>query len=1224
MVEGAVDSTVQEITAAGGTLTLPGDVAAVFEPGFLTGAAPVELSLSDVAEAYPKEIAKTYKGGEPVARTTVLEIPVGALAAGGGRLADQPKLTLSVPAAAPPLTDGERLVAEVHLHLGDGEHRFYFEPYGDGGDRHGDSSEAAYAFTFRAQQLRALGKATQSHVRITVRPVKLSSVQVAPQALPDGFVRETVVDGLDAGIAFDFAPDGRIFIAEKKGVVKVFQDGQLLATPFIDIQSQVNNISDRGLLGVAVHPDFPNRPYVYLLFTYDPPEVRGRSGLAGPDGGGARVARLIRVTADAARGYNVAVPGSDVVLLGKNSTFANIGDPAMRNSPTPSCGPLEAYVMDCLPADELSHTIGTVKFGTDGALYVGNGDGASFNAVQEYAIRSVDIYSLAGKVLRIDPMTGRGLPDNPFYLSGDPDNNRSKVYNYGMRNPFRFAIHPVSGEPYIGDVGWNTWEEVNFGYGRNFGWPCYEGGQGTSIRQGGYASLDRCRAFYENGNIKEPAIYAYEHGGGGSSVQVGDFYTGTRYPAEYRGALFLSDINQGWIRYLKLTPSGGLASAHDFATNTQGITQMSAGPLGDLYLMDIYSGVLSRLRYVGDNAAPLTAAADWTPQDDAPLAVNFSSAGSTGTGTLTYAWTFGDGATSAEANPQHTYTAAGTYRVGLRVTDESGDSATTTLTVRVGNSAPTPTILSPAPGARYTVGDTVPFSGAASDPEDGELPESALRWTVRMHHNDHVHLDAMPPSTGAAGSYLTLDHGDNTYVELCLTATDSLQETATTCVSVYPRTVAYTLDTVPSGLRLPWEGTLRTTPFTVTTLVNAEQQLFAPATQGGYTFSSWSNGGARDQTVRVGETPMRFVATYASASGKQDQTVSFTSSAPTTATVGGTYAVRATSTSGLPVSFASATPSVCGVAGNTVTFSAAGTCTVRASQAGNATYNPAPDVTQSVTVSAGAPTKQNQTITFTSAAPSAATVGGSYTVRATATSGLTVSFSSTTGGVCTVSGSTVSFVGAGTCRVAANQAGNGTYNAAPEAAQSFAVGAVTPPPSSALEPHLIDFERTPANRLVWRVSLNQGVIHTGTGTASRATVALFGKRLVNSRLSTGNDARVLNVRGSKRLTITRKGTNTPHPTGGSLQLMFDNQPTKRVQVQSLTLTNLSSSALPAGRANVKLFRGTQLVRQISVPALSAGASTTLTTAEAGISRVEVAAPLAFAVDDVAFSTVRNP
>jgi glucose/arabinose dehydrogenase len=199
----------------------------------------------------------------------------------------------------------------------------------------------------------------------------------------------------------------------------------------------------------------------------------------------------MRVSASAANS-NVADVASAAILMGTNSTYQYIGD---VNSTTvvanPSCfdQTSQTPVQDCIPSDSPSHSIGTVTFSPDGsALFVGTGDGAHFNFTDKRALRSLQLNSMAGKIFRIDPITGQGLPSNPFY-DGDPNSNRSKVYNLGLRNPFRFTIHPQTGIPYIGDVGWNSWEEINTGIGKNFGWPCYEGGPISSLPQGSYQYL---------------------------------------------------------------------------------------------------------------------------------------------------------------------------------------------------------------------------------------------------------------------------------------------------------------------------------------------------------------------------------------------------------------------------------------------------------------------------------------------------------------------------------------------------------------------------------------------------------------------------------------------------------------------------------------------------------------------------------------------------------------
>ncbi len=175
--------------------------------------------------------------------------------------------------------------------------------------------------------------------------------------------------------------------------------------------------------------------------------------------------------------------------------------------------------------------------------------------------------------------------------------------------------------------------------------------------------------------------------------------------------------------------------------------------------------------------------------------------------------------------------------------------------------------------------------------------------------------------------------------------------------------------------------------------------------------------------------------------GKGSETVSFTSIAPTNATVGGpTYTPTATATSGLAVTFSidSGSSLVCSISAGVVRFTGVGTCTVDANQAGNTNWNPAPQQTQTITVG-----KASQTVTFTSTAPTNATVGGpTYTPTATATSGLAVSFSIDSGSssVCTISAGVVSFTGVGTCTLDANQAGNTTWNPAPQKTQAITVG----------------------------------------------------------------------------------------------------------------------------------------------------------------------------------------
>ncbi|TWT87772.1 Quinoprotein glucose dehydrogenase B precursor [Neorhodopirellula pilleata] len=411
----------------------------------------------------------------------------------------------------------------------------------------------------------------------------------------------TVASGLNQPTAIEWLPDGTMLIAEQSGRVRASFNGTVLSTPFIDISNIVNGTRDRGLLDIAVHPDFANNPYVYLLFTYDPPEVNNQAAgtLAGADGRGNRAGRLIRVTADSTNNYRTAISGSEVVLLGNNSTWQNFN--GFANSTTdfsePPAGELPdgTYIEDFINSDSESHTVGALAFGIDGELFVSIGDGASYNRVDVRADRVQDIDSLSGKVLRIDPLTGRGLSDNPFF-NGDPDANRSKVYQLGLRNPFRMSVDPVTGQLFVGDVGWTRWEEINAaGPGANFGWPFYEGGSGTSIVNQGYAATPEGQAFFANSVQVTSSQYALSHQADGiNAIVMGDVYRGSVYGSEYFGDVFFNDLGQGIVRHADVGPNGEISNVKIFTTGSSVIVAISQGPDGSLYFVDLNDNTVGR------------------------------------------------------------------------------------------------------------------------------------------------------------------------------------------------------------------------------------------------------------------------------------------------------------------------------------------------------------------------------------------------------------------------------------------------------------------------------------------------------------------------------------------------------------------------------------------------------------------------------------------------------
>ncbi len=560
-------------------------------------------------------------------------------------------------------------------------------------------------------------------------------------------------------VGVTFAPDGRMFIWQKNGIVRVYKNGALLGDPFIDISTQVNNYQDRGLLGFALDPDFETNGYAYLFFTYE-------EGSTPNDG--AKTARLIRVTADPAN-PDVALAGSEVVLLG------TVGTPPCSSHPAGA---------DCIPADAVSHTVGAIHFLPDGTMLLSNGDGASFSSANANALRAQSLDSYAGKILRILP-DGTAPADNPFY---DGTNSiRSKVYAFGLRNPYRFTVDPATGEIYIGDVGWSSWEELNRGAGANFGWPCYEGNDPQPSYQSAFAECQNLLA----SEVTSP-LYTYPHSEG-ATIIGGPFYTASAYPSLYQGNLFIADFTDQWIRRVLFDAGGTLVSVEEFATGVGGIVHLELGPDGMLYYVDILSGQVRRIRFNGP-VAEATASPEF---GYSPLAVNFSSAGTLnpGGGVLSYHWDFGDGTSSTEPNPGHIYTTASVtqFLVTLTVTDSDGVVSTDTVVVTVGSVPPTATIAVPADGTTVFPGDIVNFSGSATDPDEGTLPASALSWQVLLHHNDHVH--PVVATTGSGGSFTAESHGAGTYsYEIILTATDSSGLTDTKSVNLPLVVAAYRIN----------------------------------------------------------------------------------------------------------------------------------------------------------------------------------------------------------------------------------------------------------------------------------------------------------------------------------------------------------------------------------------------------------------------------------------------
>ena len=241
--------------------------------------------------------------------------------------------------------------------------------------------------------------------------------------LPVGFEQSLVANGLSAPTTMALAPDGRIFVAEQAGKLRVIKDGQLLATPFVDRSGVVDPAGERGLLGVAFDPNFSNNGYVYLYFTRKAMGTKPAHN------------RIVRFTAEGDR----AVEGSAKLILRLDNL-----------------------------SNATNHNGGALHFGKDGKLYVAVGENANRD-------NSQSLKNLLGKMLRINK-DGTIPRSNPYYDRKGVVGKDRAIWALGLRNPYTFAVQPGTGTIFINDVGAATWEEINRGArGANYAWPVYEG-----------------------------------------------------------------------------------------------------------------------------------------------------------------------------------------------------------------------------------------------------------------------------------------------------------------------------------------------------------------------------------------------------------------------------------------------------------------------------------------------------------------------------------------------------------------------------------------------------------------------------------------------------------------------------------------------------------------------------------------------------------------------------
>jgi glucose/arabinose dehydrogenase len=347
-------------------------------------------------------------------------------------------------------------------------------------DRAVTFSHSAIAFPFSlavaATNLRSIASARGMNLPVApcMRAQQLASIRqlacllvvvlfVASSAvaatLPSGFRETLVAGGLTNPTAMQFAPDGRLFVCEQTGQLRVIKNGALLGAPFVSLT--VDAVGERGLLGVAFDPDFATNQFIYVYYTTPSPTPHNR---------------ISRLTANG----DTAASGSEMVI----------------------------FELDDLNLSS-NHNGGALAFGHDGKLYAAVGE----NGVPSYA---QSLTNVLGKILRINN-DGTIPADNPFYASATGRNRA--IWALGLRNPFTFAFNPAGSELFINDVGQNAWEEINNGLaGANYGWPDTEGATTDSRFQGPISTYDHSNgcaitggAFYAPPTARFPSAYISDY-----------------------------------------------------------------------------------------------------------------------------------------------------------------------------------------------------------------------------------------------------------------------------------------------------------------------------------------------------------------------------------------------------------------------------------------------------------------------------------------------------------------------------------------------------------------------------------------------------------------------------------------------------------------------------------------------------------------------------------------
>jgi glucose/arabinose dehydrogenase len=371
----------------------------------------------------------------------------------------------------------------------------------------------------------------------TPEPTAVPPTPTPPAQPPASLSLQPIADGFVRPTNLTHAFDNRLFVTDQAGRIHIIHEGAMLAEPFLDITDRVNDrANEQGLLGLAFHPHYQQNGYFFVNYT---------------NANGSTVIARYQVSAD---NPDRADRDNERILLTISQPYGN-------------------------------HNGGQIKFGPDGYLYIGMGDGGSAGDPLNHG---QDMTTLLGAMLRLDIDQGNdeaayAIPaDNPFVAE---DRVRNEIWAIGLRNPWRFSFDRLTGDLFIADVGQNLWEEINFQPadspgGENYGWNILEASHCFRT-----ANCD------PEGLVMPIAEYTRD---GGCSVTGGYVYRGSQWPALW-GNYFFADYCTGHI--WSLTPQSDGRWQQTLITRTNRIiSSFGEDFYGELYVLDHANGVVLRLQ----------------------------------------------------------------------------------------------------------------------------------------------------------------------------------------------------------------------------------------------------------------------------------------------------------------------------------------------------------------------------------------------------------------------------------------------------------------------------------------------------------------------------------------------------------------------------------------------------------------------------------------------------